>query len=401
VDNLQLLTMPKTNWQKNINAFLITTFFQWFYIPIGVWVLIWRQYFSWEQIGVITAIGLFVSLALDLPTGGLADLIGRKKTILFGRVIGIIGFFIMGVAHSFPLFAFGNALYLANWSFESGALSALLYDSLKENGQVKEHYQKTEASGFFYATLGMAVASIIGGYLYRFGPGVPYLATAIVAVAALISALFLEEPAREPIKVTLKSYWKQNWDGFRHIFSSPIIRAVSLFSVLINFVAYVGLWYLYEPRLAEGGFPAAWIGALVAGTYLIRAFGTKLIPLAMRLGDKYIPVFLALFQAMGSGLSFLTGRVGAISSVYTRKMADGFRQPILARLENDAIDTRYRATSLSAISMLGNILIASAGPFIGYFNEHYSVRATLGAFFFVGLTLVLPASILLSRQIRK
>lgn len=75
----------KTNWQKNINAFLITSFFQWFYVAIGVWVLIWRQYLSWEQIGLVTASGVLVSLLLELPSGALADMIGRKKTVLLGR----------------------------------------------------------------------------------------------------------------------------------------------------------------------------------------------------------------------------------------------------------------------------------------------------------------------------
>lgn len=139
----------------------------------------------------------------------------------------------------------------------------------------------------------------------------------------------------------------------------------------------------------------------MAGTYLIRALGTKLIPLVMKLGDKNIPIFLALFQAFGSVLSFIENSFGAISSVYLRKMSDGMRSPILTRLQNVELESRYRATSLSAISLLGNILIAAVGPLIGYLMEAGSTSITLGYFSLVGLFLVLPSAIYLSHQIEQ
>lgn len=389
-----------TNWQKNARTFLITSVFQWFYIPIGVWVLIWRSYLSWEQIAAVTAISLFIQLLLELPSGALADLWGRRNTIILGRALGVVGFAIMTFATDFWTFLLGNIFYLANWAFESGALSALLFDSLKENGIGEEEYQKVEADTFFWCTIGMAVSSALGGFLYAINPLFPYAATTLVSLGALITALPLEEPKLDSVKYDLKTYLRQNWEGFIHIFRHARVRAVSLFSILINFVAYAGLWYLYEPRLAEADFPASWLGLLVAGTYLIRGLGTKLIPLVMKLGDHRIPTFLALFQVFGSALSFIETKFGAISSVYLRKMSDGMRSPILARLQNVELESRYRATSLSAISLLGNVLISAAGPLIGFLMEKGSVSLTLGYFAPIGLLLVLPSALYLSRQIK-
>lgn len=393
--------MQKTNYKQNIKYFLITSIFQWFYIPIGVWVLIWRSYLSWEQIALVTSIGLLVSLLLELPSGALADLWGRKNTVIFGRLIGVIGFFILIFANNFWMFVLGNTLYQANWAFESGALSALLFDSMKENGIGEETYQKVEADTFFWCTIGMAISSALGGWLYTLHHQLPYLATTIVAALALLTSFGLQEPAIDSEKFTLKVYIRQNWEGFLHIFRNEKIRAVSLFSILINFVAYVGLWYLYEPRLAEGGFPAAWLALLVSGTYLIRAFGTKLIPLVLKMGNKNIPIILTLFQAFGSVLSFIENRFGAVGSVYLRKMSDGIRNPILTRLQNVELESRYRATSLSAISLLGNVLISLAGPFVGYLNERGSVSSTLGYFSIIGILFVLPSAIHLAYQISK
>ena len=82
--------------------FVVTTFFQWFYVTIGVWVLIWRTYLSWEQIGIITAVGLAVQLLLELPSGAFADMFGRKNTVLFGRALGVIGFLFLLSLKTFP-----------------------------------------------------------------------------------------------------------------------------------------------------------------------------------------------------------------------------------------------------------------------------------------------------------
>lgn len=393
--------MSKTNYRKNIFFFKLTSILQWFYVPVGVWVLIWRSHLSWSQIGLVTSVGLLVSLLLELPTGALADLWGRKNTVLFGRFIGVVGFFILTFATTFWMFVLGNAIYLANWSFETGALSALLFDSLKENKRTEKEYQKVEADTFFWCTIGLAIASAIGGYLYTIHPQLPYFITSLVAVGAFFTALGLEEPAFDTIKINLKVYIRHNWQGFLHIFRNKKIRAISFFSILINLVTYIGLWYLYEPRLVEAGFPARWLGLLVAGTYLMRAFGTKLIPLVLKLGDNKIPIFLTLFQVISSALSFFENRFGAVGSVYLRKMSDGFRMPILNRIQNVELESKYRATSLSAISLLSNLFISAAGPLVGYLIEHGSVSRTLGYFSLIGLIFVLPSAIHLSIQIAK
>lgn len=394
--------MRKTNWRKNIRVFTIASIFQWFLVPIGVWVLIWRTYLSFTEITLIMAVGLAVALLLELPSGALADLIGRKKTVIIGRILGVVGFILYSFANNFWLFLFADILYHANWAFESGALSALLYDSLKENGKEKEWYQKTEADTFFWCTMGMVVASILGGYLFRYSIHLPYIASVVASVIALVGAFFLEEPELDTQKITFRGYIRQNIEGAMHIVHSKLIGAISLFSIIIGFIGYVGLWYLYEPRLAEGGFSATSLGFLVAGTYLIRAVGTKLIPVVTsKLSDRHIPLFLAGLQTIGSGLSYIEGKAGAISSVYLRKFSDGFRKPILARLQNDQMDSRYRATALSAIALCSNILISIAGLFVGRMQDSVGSAKTLGIFFWVGLVTAIPAALYLSSVIRR
>ncbi|MBT3249796.1 MAG: MFS transporter [Candidatus Pacebacteria bacterium] len=388
-----------TNWQKNIWVFKWNTVFTWFQAFVGVWVLIWTQYLDFTQIGLIYSLGLFFSVALELPSGALADLIGRKKTVLIGRVLQILSYIVFSFANNFWLFLVAQILYQANWALDSGAQSALLFDSLKENNQDGKFYKKTETDTFFLSTLGMVVGTAIGGFLFKYGTHLPFVICIFTSIIALVIALFFEEPRLDSEKFTFNNYLKQNIEGTKHIFENKKIRAITFFSLIISFITYTGLWYLYEPRLAEGGFEARHMGLLVAGTYLIRAVGIKLIPiLDKKIKSNNIPYFLVIFQVIGSFSSFIQGRAGAITSVYSRKFLDGFRKPILNTLQNENIVSKYRATSLSAIALFENLIIASAGPIIGIMIDRYSASFTLGMFGFIGLVVGLPLARNLSKN---
>lgn len=396
--------MKKTNWRRNIIVFKLDSVVNWFFVPVGVYVLIWNQDLglSFTNINLAVSLGLIWTVVLELPSGALADMIGRKRTIMLGRVALFFGYLYFFFSRNFIGIIVQQLLYYTDNALNSGAQSALLYDSLKENGQVESHYKKTEANSFMINTIGMAIGSVIGGGLYIIDPFLPFTIMIGVTLVGILTSFFYQEPAIDSVKFTLHTYVKQNLAGLKHIVSNTHIRAVSLFTILVNIVVYTGLWYLYEPRLAYGGFDPRTLSILVAGTYGIRALGTKLIPfIDQRLKKEHTPIFLTLFQASASALSFIPNRFGAISSVYARKASDGYIRPTLLSLQNDQMESRYRATSLSAISLLYNIAVSIIGLSIGSLMDHQGTANVLGYFSLVGLILVLPSAIHLSRVMKE
>lgn len=370
----------KTNWQKNVLVYKIDSFLNWFYVPIGVWVLIWNHFFSFSQISLSMGISLLVGVVCELPSGALADMIGRKKTVIFGRLILFLGYVWLFFRHDFVGFLVWQIAYQIDGAFTSGANSALLYDSLKENGQAEKHYKKVEADTFMYNTIGMAVGGIVGGLLYEITLMGPYNFMVLVAGLGLLASCFYQEPAMEKIGWSIGSYLGQNHKGFMHIFSNSRIRAVSLFSIAVSVVTYTGLWYLYEPRLAAGGFDPKLLAILVSGTYAIRAVGTRFSP---------TPLLMAISQTMGTALSFIGGKFGAVGSVYLRKFVDGYRQPSLVAWQNDQIESIYRATSLSAISLLTNLIVGGVGPLLGMGIDRFGAEVTLGMWTIFGVLVVI------------
>lgn len=388
-----------TNWRKNIAVFKIDSVINWFYVPIGVWVLVWTQFFSFTQIGLAMTISLAMKVILELPSGALADIIGRKKTVSIGRFLLFLGYVILFYRRDFLGFLIYEILYHTDEAFNSGAQSALLYDSLKENNQ-EQQYKKTEASAFTVNTIGMVVGSILGGVLYKINYFLPYAVMIPIAAIGFIASLFYEEPTIDSQKFSIRSYLNQNINGFKHIFENINIRAVSFFSIAVSIVTYTGIWYYYEPRLAAGGFDPRILATLVAGTYAIRAVGSYLVPwIDKSLKASQVPVFLGITQTLGSALSFITTPFGAIGSVYTRKFTDGLRYPLLASLQNEQIASNYRATSLSAISLVTNLIVVIFGLGIGKALDVFGAPVTVGIFALFGFIFVIPSAFKLSKLI--
>lgn len=380
-----------TDWKRNVLVYKIDSVLDWFYVPIGVWVLVWTKFFDFTKISLAMGIGLFWSTILDLPAGALADMIGRKKTVMLGRLILFLGYIFLFFRHDFWGLIIWQMCYQTDGAFTSGANSALIYDSLKENDEVEKNYKKTEADSYMFNTIGMALAAIVGGFLFKINTMAPYTFMIPISGLALLASSFYEEPAIKRAKLNLNNYFTQNFNGVKHVFSNPHIRAVAFFTIAINLVAYSGIWYLYEPRLAMGDFDARIFAVLVSGGYLVRALGTKLIPVV----DKKIkksggPLFLAIFQTFGSVLSFIGGRFGAIAGVYSGKMSDGFRQPTMVALQNDQISSEYRATSLSTLSLMSNILLSLLGIWIGVGIDKLGARITMGFYAVFGILVVIP-----------
>ena len=392
--------MKKTDWKKNILVFKIDSILNWFYVPIGTWVLIWTQRLTYGQIGLAMSIGLLWSTILELPSGALADMIGRKKTILLGRLVLFLSYIILFFKHDFWGFVIWNTLYQTDAAFNSGAQSALLYDSLLENKQEKKWYKKTESDTFMYCTLGMMIASIISGHLFKIETMLPYTVMIGVTGLGLLASLFYQEPTIDSEKWSIGGYFRQNYLGIKHIFENRKVRAVSIFSIAVGYITYTKLWYLYEPRISQGGFDPRLLSTLVAGGYLIRAIGTRTVGLMDKyLTKKQIPVLFSIVQTISSGLSFVGGKFGAIGSVYLGKFSDGFRQPTVLALQNEEIKSKYRATSLSALSLITNLLVSLIGVGIGISTEKLGVPISMGLLTIIGLLVIVPSAINLSREI--
>ncbi len=91
---------------------------------------------------IAEALFAFVVIALEVPSGWFADVMGRKITIVIASISGIIGYTLIMTASGFWQATLGQAVIGVAVSFHSGTLSAMLYDTLFSAGREDEYRQR-------------------------------------------------------------------------------------------------------------------------------------------------------------------------------------------------------------------------------------------------------------------
>ena len=101
----------------------------------GVWMIFLAlKGFSLIELGFLEGIYHVTSFLMEIPTGAIADIWGRKLSRVMGRLIAIVAFLIMFLSGSFIIQAIGFMITAISNNLESGAGDALVYDSLLELG---------------------------------------------------------------------------------------------------------------------------------------------------------------------------------------------------------------------------------------------------------------------------
>src|SRR3989344_3248955 len=107
---------------------------------------------------------MFWFFILEIPTGAIADYIGRKHSIALGALVVAVAALVYGSVAEFEIFLLGEFLFAAAMALISGADEALLYDSLKEAGREEERKKVFGRANSFHL-LGMLVAAPIGSFI--------------------------------------------------------------------------------------------------------------------------------------------------------------------------------------------------------------------------------------------
>ena len=132
---------------------------------------------GFDQVMLLSAIYSVVVILIDVPTGVLADRIGRRQSMLAGALAMVASGVTAYFAHSFSMFAVSTVLAAMSMALCSGADSAYLFDLLHEHGRAHE-YPRRESVASAWHQAGLAMACLAGGLLGEIDLALPYLVTA-------------------------------------------------------------------------------------------------------------------------------------------------------------------------------------------------------------------------------
>ncbi|HET6611960.1 MAG TPA: MFS transporter, partial [Kofleriaceae bacterium] len=173
--------------------FLATSYL---WVPV-LWFFMTSCGLGWGDIMILSAVYSGVVVCAEMPTGALADRIGRRRSMMLGALGMAVACAVAATVRTFVGFAVFEALAAVSMALCSGADSAYLFDLLAATGR-EEEYPRAEAVASACHQAGNVVAYLAGGLLGAIDLALPYVATAALAAAAFVVAFFLAEkpPAR-------------------------------------------------------------------------------------------------------------------------------------------------------------------------------------------------------------
>ncbi|MHC4548004.1 MAG: MFS transporter [Planctomycetota bacterium] len=320
------------------------------------------------EYGLLQGLYYLVVVLAEVPSGVLADRIGRKTTLILGAACGALGSFVFALSFSFWAFVGGEVLFALATAIVSGADSALLYDSLAADRRESEYARAegaAQASWLCVTALGLPLADrflVVDG-----DPVLAYWVTGGLIAVGGLSALGLREP---PLKQRLST--REITSGaLRDVVRIPGIARLIVYSVGLFALLRASIVNFFHPALADAGVPVDFYGTVlavvnVAGAVAawrahgwLRRVGQRAALVAMPLSLLYMFLLLTQLKVPGAALLFCIQGVGfgahpvVVRSILNRLVPRAERRATTLSIESFACRLAYSPLAVVAGWSLG------------------------------------------------
>ncbi|MCK4880408.1 MAG: MFS transporter [Bacteroidales bacterium] len=330
---------------------------------------------SMKDIMILQAVYSIAIVVLEVPSGYLADVIGRKKTLIIGSVFGILGFTTYSLSFGFVGFLIAEIILGIGQSCISGADSAMLYDSLLERGEEKK-YTRFEGRITSLGNVAEAVAGIVGGLLAGITIRTPYVAQIFVAFIALPAAITLVEPTRKIPLIKAGIMEIVHIARFALFTDRPLRRNI-LFSAITGTATLTMAWFA-QPFFEYTNIDIAWFGILWTTLNLTVAITSYTAHrLEKKLGQKRSIMIIALLIPLGYLALSRFHISGGLFVLYLFYLVRGYATPVLKDYINRITASHIRATVLSVRNFIIRLFFALTGPLLGWVKDIYSLPQAL------------------------
>ena len=371
---------------KNIIRLYIIKLSKWLMLTMPILFLFYKENgLAAQELFVLKAAYSFTIVILEVPSGYLGDVWGRKNTLILGSILGFAGFALYCAVTGFWTFFACEIILGAGQSFISGSDSALLYDSLQAAQKDKE-YLKVEGRIISAGNFAEAVAAPLGVLIAMAGLRTPFFFQALIALCAIPASLTLVEPERSRLKG--HTSFKQILRIVRFSLKEhrPLRDAI-LYSSLMGTATLAMAWFV-QPYFAYLALPLGMYGIIIpllnlaTGTVSMRAWRVE-----EKLGRNGTMLFIAAGIPSGYILMGLWGGIGGLFFLFLFYCVRGVATPVLRNQINEITPSDVRATVLSVRSMIIRLAFAVLGPVLGWQADRSGVPSALlagGLFFLLG-----------------
>ena len=343
--------------RRNITISYITCFFESLLFFLPIWYSFEIRFADPGLLSVIYAATYGITIILEIPTGALADLLGRKTTIIIGTLLQSLGWLIISQTDGLERLILGYVFNAVGVALVSGANTALIFDTLKELGKEKDFAKFNSKCAVIFRS-GMIISTLAGGYIYLADKGLPYILVGICFGLSGLVSLKLMEPKIDTEKFSWANYINQTKLGINQLGSNTKIKWYSIYYLIFGGAGWYFLFFLNQSYATQVGFnevEKSWIFSTIF--LLIGIIGV----ISAKYSHKYrfFIIFIALITIGGYILGGIVNKTGALVSIFLVQLAGTMRFSFLDQYANDQLESKYRATSLSVLNMMvGMVFVA-------------------------------------------
>lgn len=384
----------------NLRYFSLVRLFGSLYFLVPVWVAFELRYLTFSQITSLEMIIAGSQLVLELPTGALADLWGRKNSIAIGYLLSFVGHIVFAYSSTFPQFMIAACLFGLSSSLISGSEDALIFDTLKQAGRT-DYFSKLVNNMQILFNWGIAGATLVGGLVYGHFFRLPVILNGLAHLLAAIYIYRMIEPKIDSEQFTFKNYLKQTKEGFKELFKDQRSRDFSWFYILVGSLSWPMVIAAKNFALVEIGFTEGQQGIMLPiMSLLVVYFLHFLIAKDLFKQLKFTFLSLTIFTIIGYFLSALLSPYIMPLAIMMLQFVSSARWNILGKLTNDLYSSKNRATAISTLNMIISIayvLVMGLLTVLGwqFDNALQILFIVLGALALFGL---LPIALKLSKD---
>lgn len=346
---------------------------------------------SLEQIANLKIIQALVFIFLEVPTGVIADVMGRRFSLFSAVLSGLLGFLFYFFGTNFYFFIAGEILAALSICFWSGAFEAYALDS-STAGNTKEDtsifFHRLELWGKNLVML----SGFIGGLMAVDDFATPYLVAAGTFLFLLVMLLLgPKETQNKKIEHEIHYHFKEQIaavlkEGAMH----PKLKKYFGFMVLVQFCIQPLLHY-WQPFFLniESSLGGPGLGRIFLLYCAAAALGSWIVTLVIQKNKSTYQLFgfplFVLFLFLYSAMSFTQNLTISIVLFCLAQMFFSISRSQVQAEFSSQIPAKHRASVLSGLSLISRFGMISSLGLIQLFGVIFSHNRSISA----DLTIVL------------
>lgn len=352
------------------------------------------------EIGTLYAIQEITINLFEIPTGVLADSLGRRRSMISAFAFYILSFILFFFASGYWMFVIAILFYAYGDAFRTGTHKAMIFEYLKINGwqDQKVHYYGHTRS---WSQMGSAVSAVLAAFIVFFTRD--YQTVFLFSVIPYVIDLVLMTTYPKALDGKRRSLQKGEILGnFRETLGDFIssFRSKAILRAILTQAVYTGYYKAVKDYLQpvikmfalsipfflgfdEKQRASILVGLIFSVIYLLTsAMARRSGRFAERFGNLSRPLNITMSAGLVAG--FISGWLcvtgwfaGAVFFYMIIYLIENLRKPIGISIVADRLEKDVLATALSAESQAETLFAALIAPVIGFVADRWGVGSAL------------------------